>query len=215
MSASDQLGPIISHPLVEQTIRDLLRRPQWLGSYLDESFRQSYGAEMRVLRPRDIVCSTDDTGRLQLPAIVIQVEGTADPTRMPDHTYAASYVVGLHCLCAANREPEARRTSALICAAATALCLQHLPGSAVGEAQVRDVTWQGSISDTQPPDGSPATANSVGQLAVTVAGVVRDTRPLMPDLDGGTPGNPDPAPPPPPEVVIEDVTIELDEEEQP
>jgi hypothetical protein len=209
-----ELGPIVALGSLEQTIRTLLRTPQVLGVYIDEAFRQNYASEARVDRPRDIVTATETRGKLNMPAIVVQAEGNGDPRRMgADRTYAASYVVGLHCITTGGNESTCRRTSDILAAAATAMCLQRLQGKTVGTGVVSNVTWDGSALEANPTSRSSAYAEVVSQLTVTVSGVYTDVRGRIPTLPPNDPDTTGPAPAPDNLTTIVDLPVEVEDED--
>lgn len=211
MTDAAELGPIVGLGAIEQTIRNVLRVPQVLGVYLDDALRQTYGADTRVARPRDIVASTETRVKLNMPAVVVQVEGTGNTTRMADRTYAAEYVVGVHCINSGGREADCRRTSDVLAAACRAYLLQRLLGVHVGPAVVSRVQWDIDVLDSQPAGGkSMAYSDLIVQLRVTVSGVVSDAPGRIPGLPPNVPGDPGPAPPPGLPPVIVDLPIEVE-----
>lgn len=202
MSAAAELGPIVGLGRVEQAVRDRLREPQVFGVYLDEAHRQTYGSSARIVRPKDIVASTDERVKLQMPAIVVQAEGAGDPQRTRDRTYAMSFVVGVHCITTGSSQATLRRTSDVMAAAATSLLLQRLPGTAVGPAVISGVSWDANGVDDANGDSS-AYVDIVSQLRIVVSGVASDRRGRLPQLPPNLPGTDGPGPHPnlPPAVV--------------
>ena len=211
MTSAAELGPIVGLGRVEQAVRDRLREPQVFGVYLDEALRQTYATETRVIRPKDIVASTEDRLKLRMPAIVVQAEGAGDPTRTRDRSYTMSFVVGVHCITTGAPQPTLRRTSDVMAAAATSLLLQRLPGTPVGPAVISDVTWDANGVDD---DDSAAFMDIVTQLRIVVSGVASDRRGRIPGLPPNEPGTTGPAPPPamPPAVV--GFAVDVDDEDE-
>lgn len=210
MSARE-LGPIVGVGRVEQSIRDVLRDPRVLGAYMDEAHRQTYGSDVggedaRIARPKDIVCSTDDYGRLTLPAIIVQAEASPETHRTGDRILGATWVVGVHCAVAGGSEATNRRTADVWSSAATALLLQRLPGVAAGPAVISGVEWDGTAIEEG--DGDASFIDAVVQLRITVSGLLSDRRGRLPDLPDGGPGTTDPAPQPGIPPVVEEIEIE-------
>lgn len=214
MVATAELGPIIGLGRVEHAIRDVLREPQVFGVYLDEALRQTYGIEARVIRPKDIVASTQERVKLNLPGIVVQAEPAGDPQRMRDRSYAATFVIGVHCITVDGSHATARRTSDVMAAAATAMLLQRLPGAKVGEAVVSGVTWDASGQEDEEGQNT-SYVDVVTQLRVVVSGLMSDRKGRLPTLPPNVPGTNGPAPPPTMPPAIVGFAVDVDDETGP
>jgi hypothetical protein len=195
MVATAELGPVIGLGRVEHAIRDVLRQPQVFGVYLDEALRQTYGVEARVIRPKDIVASTQERVKLNLPGLVVQAEPAGDPQRMRDRSYAATFVIGVHCITVDGSHATARRTSDVMAAAATSMLLQRLPGQNVGEAVVSGVTWDASGQEDE-QGATSSYVDVVTQLRVVVSGLMSDKKGRLPSLPANDPATGGPAPAP-------------------
>lgn len=205
-----ELGPIVGLGAVEETVRATLMQPQVLGVYVDEAVRQTYGIEMRVLRPKDIVCGPE-LDDLNHPALIVRAEGDAATERHADRTYGARLVVGVHCVVTGGSRQDCRRTADVHAAAVRSLLLQRLLGRPVGTATVARVEWEGDETVVVPSASANTRAETVVRLSVTVSGVASDRRGRLPDLDPDDPGT-GPAPGPDLPPVLTELAFDVDDE---
>lgn len=205
-----ELGPIVGLGAVEETVRATLMQPQVLGVYLDEAARQTYGIEMRVLRPKDIVCGPEPDD-LNHPALIVEAEDDVTTERHRDRTYGARLVIGVHCVVTGGSRQDCRRTADVHAAAVRSLLLQRLLDRSVGTATVARVEWEGDETVVGPPASVNTRAETVVRLAVTVSSVASDRRGRLPDLDPEDPGT-GPAPGPGLPPVMTELAFDVDDE---
>lgn len=207
-----EIGPMVGLRAVEYAARRCLTEPQVLGIYIDDALRQNYGGNVRVLRPKDIACASDDTtSQLRAPYILIQAEGSGEATRTGDHLYTANYTLGIHCVAVGGSQESCRQTADVYSAAVSACLLQRLRLQQAGVAPIGDVRWELIATDERGPGQSKSYANYVAQLSVEVHGVFTDARGRLPTLPAPDPNTTTPAPAPDNLVVIVDLPVEIED----
>jgi hypothetical protein len=211
MSLGDQeLGPIVGMRAIENAARKCLTEPKVLGVYIDDALRQNYGGNVRVARPKDIVCASDQqTTQLRAPYIVVQAESSGDARRGGDRRYTASYTLAAHCVAVGGSQESCRQTADVLSAAVSACLLQRLSMQQAGTAGIGAVRWELIATSERSAGASKSYANYVAQLSIDVHGVLSDLRGRLPTLPVPDPDNTAPAPAPDNLRVIVDLPIEI------
>lgn len=169
------LGPLISSWSFERAAQQLLVADRGLvGIYADEVARQ-LGESIRIERPRSVVVrgTAERFSEDQLPGLILRCRGTVgEPVRDGEGLHSAVWSMSVIAVAQGVDINVTRSVACDLCAAATAVLLQHLVKV---DSRIAFVRWDGEDSDEIDLGGDDRSRSVVGRgLLIGVNDVVCD-----------------------------------------